>query len=354
VGGAAAAAAASASAAAASSSRMALASLSVRQAAAHLAPTLGLSLATIVGLNLLGFTITAFTRTHLITDLIGTGAFVVSAVCTFLASPASASTGTLMLRPVVLTVCTVLWGVRLASYLFYRILHTRHDARLAAFFPPSPSSPWTADRLFKLAMFWSLQSAWAFLVLLPVTVCHALPRSWHRAHPLGPASFVFLWLWSVGFILETVADAQKFAFRANRENDGKFMSTGVFALCRYPNYAGEIALWWATFGLALPVFFTRWGFPIIISPLFTTLLLRYVSGVPLHEKRYDAVYKDNEEYQRYKRNTNMLIPELLKYKQAPAADEGPSDSAQANAGASGVSGGDKKKGAEGDRLLEKR
>lgn len=86
------------------------------------------------------------------------------------------------------------------------------------------------------------------------------------------------------------ADFQKDWFKRQPGNKSEFVRTGFYYWCQFPNYAGEIAIWWAMFFWA--------GFPdvflshpwIIISPIFTTVLLRWGSGVATLEasqlKRY--------------------------------------------------------------------
>lgn len=58
----------------------------------------------------------------------------------------------------------------------------------------------------------------------------------------------------------------------------RFMDSGLFALCRHPNYFGEILLWTSLTVLAGTngVFVKHpW---IVVSPLFTAFLLLYASG----------------------------------------------------------------------------
>lgn len=47
--------------------------------------------------------------------------------------------------------------------------------------------------------------------------------------------------------------SQKFVFKNNPDNKGKFIDTGLWALSRHPNYLGEIGVWWSLLGVALPV-----------------------------------------------------------------------------------------------------
>lgn len=52
-------------------------------------------------------------------------------------------------------------------------------------------------------------------------------------------------LFATGLIVEATADAQKFAFKCDPANRGRFIDTGLWSLSRYPNYAGEMAVWCA-------------------------------------------------------------------------------------------------------------
>jgi hypothetical protein len=62
---------------------------------------------------------------------------------------------------------------------------------------------------------------------------------------------------------------------------------------------------------ALPVL-RGWQFVSLISPLFVTLLLTRVSGVPMLEKRADEKWGGWEDYEAYKERTPVLIPRAPK------------------------------------------
>jgi len=48
----------------------------------------------------------------------------------------------------------------------------------------------------------------------------------------------------------------------------------------------------------------------LISPLFLTLLLTRISGVPLLERKADQKWGGRAEYETYKKTTPVLIPKL--------------------------------------------
>ncbi len=59
--------------------------------------------------------------------------------------------------------------------------------------------------------------------------------------------------------------------------------------------------------MAIPILSGRqWA--VLISPVFVTLLLTRVSGIPMLEKRADDRWGGEADYEDYKRSTPVLIP----------------------------------------------
>jgi len=54
--------------------------------------------------------------------------------------------------------------------------------------------------------------------------------------------FIGIAIWTIGFIIENVADYEKSVFRANPENKGKWITKGLWKYSRHPNYFGEWVL----------------------------------------------------------------------------------------------------------------
>ena len=78
------------------------------------------------------------------------------------------------------------------------------------------------------------------------------------------------------------------------------MTSGLFKYSRHPNYFGEAIMWWGIYIIGL----SSNGWLFIISPLTITILVRFISGVPMLEKHYDG----NIEFQAYANRTNIFIP----------------------------------------------
>jgi len=79
---------------------------------------------------------------------------------------------------------------------------------------------------------------------------------------------------------------------------------------RHPNYFGESVLWW---GVWLITFSLQWGWTTFFAPVFITLLVRFVSGVPLLEEKY----KGRPEWEHYCAETNVFA--ILPNKKTPTS-----------------------------------
>ena len=198
-------------------------------------------------------------------------------------------------RSILLLVLVVIWAVRLSTFLFRRIQKAGKDARFDELKPS----------FFRFLGTWTLQGLWVTFTLAAALA--AITTTTRRE--LGLFALIGSLVWVLGFGVEAVADAQKSRFRADPNNKGKFIHTGLWARSRHPNYFGEIVLWFGVAIIAAPVL-RGWQWITLISPLFVTLLLTRISGVPLLEKRADAKWGGQEEYEAYKERTPVLIPRL--------------------------------------------
>ena len=70
-------------------------------------------------------------------------------------------------------------------------------------------------------------------------------------------------------------------------------------------------VWW---GLALVIlpYLKGLSYLVLLGPVFITLLLLFVSGIPLLEKSWKERYGDEPYYQEYIRKTPLLIPRRIK------------------------------------------
>jgi steroid 5-alpha reductase family enzyme len=198
-------------------------------------------------------------------------------------------------EPVQLTasLLVLVWAVRLGGYLFRRILRIKADHRFDEM----------RDEPLRFARFWLLQAITVAVVMLPVS--YLLGRD--DAPGFGPWMIAGAAIWSTGLLIEAVADAQKSAFKAKHANRARFITGGLWRYSRHPNYFGEMLVWWGIFVFAVP-FLDGAAFAVVIGPVFITLLLLFVSGIPLLERSAEARYGDDPAYREYKRRTSILLP----------------------------------------------
>jgi steroid 5-alpha reductase family enzyme len=196
-------------------------------------------------------------------------------------------------RSILLLALVVIWAVRLGTFLFRRIQKAGKDARFDALKPSFPR--------FLLA--WTLQGLWVTFTLSAALA--AITADTRRE--LGLFALAGLLVWILGFAFEVVADAQKSRFRADPDNKGKYIDTGLWAWSRHPNYFGEIVLWIGVAIIALPIL-RGWQWVTLVSPVFVAVLLTRISGVPMLEKRADEKWGGQEDYEAYKARTPVLIP----------------------------------------------
>lgn len=196
-------------------------------------------------------------------------------------------------RAIIVAALVCIWAARLGSFLFRRISRDGHDDRFDAI---------KIDPI-RFLITWSLQGLW---VLLTAACALAIITSKSDAG-LDAFFWAGLAVWVTGFSIEVIADNQKSAFRANPENKGKYIKTGLWAWARHPNYFGEIMLWIGIAIMALPIL-SGWQWAALISPVFVTLLLTKVSGIPLLTRKAKAKWGDDPAWQAYYNTTPALIP----------------------------------------------
>jgi steroid 5-alpha reductase family enzyme len=194
-------------------------------------------------------------------------------------------------RALLLALLVAAWSIRLGSFLFARIRRDGSDGRFDALKPD----------FTRFLMAWTLQGLW---VLLTVS-CALAAITAADAEPLGVWAVVGTLVWIAGFAIEGVADRQKQAFRSDPANRDRFITTGLWAWSRHPNYCGEIVLWIGVAVIALPAL-AGWSFATLVSPLFVYVLLTRISGVPLLEARAKKKWADDPAYQAYKARTPVL------------------------------------------------
>jgi steroid 5-alpha reductase family enzyme len=193
----------------------------------------------------------------------------------------------------------LLWVVRLACFVFYRIAVRGKD--------------WRFDKLINASGYnlfgWTSGGTWCFLNCFCIW---SVAESPHANKPLDILDFLGMGVFALGFLIEIVADQQKYHFnrKFSSGTNKKWIDTGLWKFSRHPNYFGEMTLWLGlsivsiggldglnSHGIALATVSPIWSFFFL---LFTSLMLL--------EKRADAKWGGQKAYEQYKDRTPLLLP----------------------------------------------
>ena len=250
-------------------------------------PIFALAVAVIFVIQWVGFIAAYLLQTEMFYDLTGSFTYISVTIMAVVLSPVVDG------QSILLLILVVIWAGRLGTFLFRRILKAGKDARFDEI----------KVSFIRFLNTWTLQGLW---VTFTLAAALAAITTTNRKE-LGLFALIGTSVWIFGFAIEATADAQKSQFRSKPENKGKFIDTGLWSWSRHPNYFGEIVIWIGVAIIALPVLW-GWQWVTLISPVFVTLLLTRISGVPILEKRADEKWGGQEDYEAYKERTSVLIP----------------------------------------------
>lgn len=230
------------------------------------------------------FFIAVFRRNFAVMDIAWGIGFILIATMSYLLNPLSVP------NAVLLSIVSI-WGTRLSVFIFLRGRGKPEDSRYHAL-----RREWgphaNIQAYFKIFLF---QGILMLIISLPVTAGMAQgQRSFTLINWLG------LIIWVFGFSFEVWADSYLKQWKAIPENKGKICTTGPWSFCRFPNYFGEVSLWYGVFLVAFNPH-VAWT---IIGPITINFLILKVTGVPLLEERYEG----RPGYHEYKARVPRFIP----------------------------------------------
>ncbi|KAA0157014.1 hypothetical protein FNF29_00366 [Cafeteria roenbergensis] len=247
-----------------------------------------------VAFQVIGFVIAFACQFDKITDFSGATNFVLLAVLTLVLG------GEYHPRQIIVTASLLLSRFWLGGFLLYRVTCLRgKDGRFDEM----------RSRCCAFFGFWVFQMLWVWLVSLPVVFVNSRPVQ----PPLEALDWVGVAVYGLGLIFEVGGDAQKLVFKQSPDSRGRHPSGGLYCCMRHPNYTGEMLLWWGTFIMAAPTFGADpVGWVSILSPVFTMLILLFLSGMPSAEGAAQTKYMKTpalaDEYASYRDRTSPIVP----------------------------------------------
>ena len=198
----------------------------------------------------------------------------------------------------ILYLYVIVWAGRLGIFLFRRINKDGKDERFDK----------AKKKFFWFLQYWMGQAAWVVFTAGASILAILSPVE----AELEVIAFIGIILWWSGFLIEVISDYQKRKFRETSDPKTEFISTGLWARSRHPNYFGEITLWVGMAVISLSSLSGIEYVTAVVSPLFVYLLLRKAEGVPMLERIADERYGELSDYQEYKANTPVLMMKIFK------------------------------------------
>ena len=194
-----------------------------------------------------------------------------------------------------IAIAVLIWTIRLGSFLLKRVLDAGEDKR----FRTIKTSPTQFFMTFNLSALW-------------VVICSlcALTAVSNGVVTVKPIFYLGLFIFIAGFSIEVIADNQKTKFRSVSENANSFITTGLWSFSRHPNYFGEVILWAGIAIMSLP-YLEGVQYWTLISPIFSFVLIYFVSGVRMLEARANVKWGENAEYQKYVKKTPVFFPKIF-------------------------------------------
>ena len=220
----------------------------------------------------------------------------------------------------------LIWGIRLGNRIYKKNAGKPEDFRYAAWRNLWLEKGKLYFYLRSYLQIFLLQGIIAFCISLPAII-FMLNLENINNNLLFVSVFVLGFItWIIGFLFEYFGDKQLDDFLKDkvRLQKERIMTSGLWKYTRHPNYFGESTQWIGIYIIfsALIIasnidIYSKFCILIIsfiISPLLITYLLRFVSGVPMLEKRWDNDTDDNVKkiWLEYKNKTPVMFPKFLK------------------------------------------
>ncbi len=196
-------------------------------------------------------------------------------------------------------ILVLVWAIRLGGFLFIRINKIGKDVRFDDM----------RDHFLAFLKFWLLQGSTVFIVMLAPILGFEQKNS-----RISLLTLIGIAVFLLGLVIESVADAQKFRFNSHIINKGDWIDVGIWRASRHPNYLGEMLVWVGMY-LVVASSLTSSGLLFaLLSPIFIIVLIFFVSGIPLLEKSANSKWGKIQEFNKYKSEVPLLIPNIRSIK----------------------------------------
>ncbi|ARN73354.1 DUF1295 domain-containing protein [Oceanicoccus sagamiensis] len=199
-----------------------------------------------------------------------------------------------------ISIMLMLYGARLMIFQYRRYNNPSYAQTRAAIKDASQAMPFFVKIILWVFTSWN----YLFYSLASYFVVSRYPAEGLLELPMALAFGVILMI--VDLVMETLADAQKQAFKATSRS---FCNIGLYTSCRHPNYLGEIIFVVGVFVAGLD-FYQAWYeyLAAAISPFYLFALM--VDSARRGDIKKDQQYSSDPAYQEYKKTVPSLWPKF--------------------------------------------
>lgn len=235
-----------------------------------------------LGIQIILFLVAFTFKTDKLTDISYSLTFLLLGVIFFVKS-------SMNVLHLVLLILIFLWSARLGTYLLIRISKMGKDSRFDKM----------RNKFFNFLGFWIIQGLTIWIVLIPSFFFFSVSPKTNYLVYLG------LIIWVAGFLIESIADIQKYNFKNRSNKKDSFIKSGLWKYSRHPNYFGEFLMWVGIYLFVFNSISLSNKIIALVSPLFILTMLLFVSGIPMLERSYEKRY--GKEWLEYKNKTSKFI-----------------------------------------------
>lgn len=209
----------------------------------------------------------------------------------------------------------IVYGIRLGGFLLVREIKNASYRKTLEDATKTKSGSSTKMPVPVMVVMWLMVAALYMIQTCPVyyrienTMVHS------ALYHIGVAdadalAIVGVIISAIGVLLEAIADKQKSA--AKKVNPKRFCDSGLFKMCRCPNYFGEITFWTGVLVGSLNILKTWYQW---VLAIFGYIAIVYImlNGAKRLEKRQTASYGSDPEFQAYVKKTPIIFPLIPLY-----------------------------------------
>jgi steroid 5-alpha reductase family enzyme len=197
----------------------------------------------------------------------------------------------------------IIWGLRLGLFLIKRENNKNYQEKIKEITLKTNNI-----KIHKKILIW-LSVSFLYSCMVSPIIISTINKSYFRSVFKNIICYFGVFIMFLGVIIETISDKQKEKFKDKNPND--FCNIGLYKIIRYPNYLGEILVWFGNFVISI-------SFNNLIDILISTLgliciVLIMLGSAKRLEVKQDNSYGYNKTYKEYISRTPVIIPYIPIY-----------------------------------------